>query len=198
MPDETDTKNERPTDHAEREANSATQPCSFYRFVDALKKKIYTYFHCQDGNGQHRRPLEERRYRLEVGALSVASFYAVITLLMWIAMVCANEISQEQFRLSNRPWIGLVANTPVQIDRQYIRTDGTTEFVGKFNIQNYSTSVAVNAITLGNRMNIEPKAACRSFGGMEQTCSAGQKFATGEVPRIPPSHEKLGIVLFPN
>jgi hypothetical protein len=45
MPDETDTKNERPTDHAEREANSATQPCSFYRFVDALKKKISTYFH---------------------------------------------------------------------------------------------------------------------------------------------------------
>jgi len=139
-----------------------------------------------------------------IAAFAAAAVYVCYERRQVRVAIAANEISEKQFRLSNRPWIGLVADRPVQIDREIHYTDGKTiEFVGKFNIQNYGTSVAVNTVTLGDGMSTDPEIAChRGFSqnkdGMKETCDAGRKFATGEILTIPPSHEKLGIVLFPN
>jgi hypothetical protein len=161
----------------------------------------------RQSNHYERRPVSDYQRRmifLTVGIVGVTGFYTGVSIFQWNAMRTANALTQDQFRLSNRPWIGLVANSPVQIDKEIDYTDGKTiEFVGKFNIQNYGTSVAVNTITLRNGMSPDPEKAChQGFPGMKdrmkETCDAGRKFATGEVPTIPPSHEKLGIVLFPN
>ena len=72
----------------------------FHRRIQACLEKFRAY-------RERGHDPQERRYRLERGALCVAAAYAAASVLMWRAMIAANNLTQQNIRASERPYVSL-------------------------------------------------------------------------------------------